>query len=680
MCDILGQIEKYKNDNIAIYGLSIETEKLLTKLNNSYNIIGLLDSFQTTGNIYSMPIISMQQAIEQNVKLIVVVARPGSCKIIKKKICSTCIEHGISLIDIYGNDLTLENTVLYDIDKSILVSKDKFINELEKYEFISFDLFDTLIMRKVLYSSDVYEILEKKLETQKIIIKNFAQKRLCIEKELSKTFAPTLLCLYDKMIEKYNINCIDANTLAQMEWEIDFNLLVPRYEVCEIIRYLYSKDKKIYIISDSYYQKSQIERILKLCNIYGLVIPIVSCEYKTSKTQNLYGILCQKINYKSCIHVGDDLLADIEYSNRFGLKSYHLKSGIDLMDKLEYMGLNTDNASILDKIKIGIFISCIFNSPFLKDNQDKQIIIDNPYLVGYLFLAPIICDFMFWFMNSIEHNNINSILFGARDGYLIKKLYDIVDISKKSIYFLTSRIAAIRAGVKTEQDIDFIDEMIFSGNISDELKTRFGVDLDNSSIDDIKNYKTIILEKANICRKNYIKYMDNLDIDNGITAFFDFVAKGTTQKYLQNILINPLKGFYFIKLPDENNNIDVCSFYKSDDINKSAIFNDYYILECILTSPKPSVHEFDSFGTPLYENEFRSTEDIKCILEVQDGILDFWKFYFNFKFLSTCDMDKSISEQLLLLIHKIKISNIDFLNLKNYDSFFNRKSRMSDLI
>src|SRR5699024_6659884 len=133
-----------------------------------------------------------------------------------------------------------------------------------------------------------------------------------------------------------------------------------------------------------------------------------------------------------------------------------------------------------------------------KDNQDKQIIIDNPYLVGYLFLAPIICDFMFWFMNSIEHNNINSILFGARDGYLIKKLYDIVDISKKSIYFLTSRIAAIRAGVKTEQDIDFIDEMIFSGNISDELKTRFGVDLDNSSIDDIKNYKTIILEKANI--------------------------------------------------------------------------------------------------------------------------------------------------------------------------------------
>ena len=48
-------LKKYKNDNIALYGLSNETERVISELNNQYNIVGLLDSFCRDGEIYGKP-------------------------------------------------------------------------------------------------------------------------------------------------------------------------------------------------------------------------------------------------------------------------------------------------------------------------------------------------------------------------------------------------------------------------------------------------------------------------------------------------------------------------------------------------------------------------------------------------------------------------------------------------
>lgn len=70
---------------IAIYGLSTETEKAISSLSTKYQILGLLDSFQTAGELYNYPIISLAKAISLGVKKIIVVARPGSCKAIAKK-------------------------------------------------------------------------------------------------------------------------------------------------------------------------------------------------------------------------------------------------------------------------------------------------------------------------------------------------------------------------------------------------------------------------------------------------------------------------------------------------------------------------------------------------------------------------------------------------------------------
>lgn len=87
------------NQPVAIYGLGVETEKVLPELRRSYQIVGLLDSFRTDGELYGEKIISIDQARSAGFKKIIIIARPGSCKAIAAKIGERCKLTGISLVN-----------------------------------------------------------------------------------------------------------------------------------------------------------------------------------------------------------------------------------------------------------------------------------------------------------------------------------------------------------------------------------------------------------------------------------------------------------------------------------------------------------------------------------------------------------------------------------------------------
>ena len=79
----------------ALYGLGTETEKALRELGDKFDIIGLLDSFKESGELYGKKILSVRQAVDMGVSLIIVVARPGSCKAIAKRMKETCLQNQI---------------------------------------------------------------------------------------------------------------------------------------------------------------------------------------------------------------------------------------------------------------------------------------------------------------------------------------------------------------------------------------------------------------------------------------------------------------------------------------------------------------------------------------------------------------------------------------------------------
>lgn len=679
----------YKEDNIAIYGLGTETERVLNEVGRDFQIVGLLDGYKEEGELYQKPIISLQYAIDCQVKLILVVARPGSCRAILKRIGAVCMENQIALIDVRGKNLCDLQTAKYRFSAADGISRAHLMELVDKKDVLSIDLFDTLVMRRILFPTDIFDIVDCRLKEKGIVIEDFSGRRLASEKHLATAAAPTLIDIYTYMKNTYSIAEIVPEELAKLEWQTDYELAVPRREMCDFCEEVHKKGKEIYIVSDTFYTKEQLAGLLKKCGIEFYQDIFASCEYKIAKTGGLFDKLKDRVGEKTVIHIGDDLVADIESAEKYGIAACQIRSGIDLLEMTGYLGLWDHMEGIANRIKIGMFVEKLFNSPFQFEEEGQKIAVKTAFDLGYLLFAPIISDFVIWFEEQVHKYDLPNVWLCARDGYLIKKMYDTLCKDHSAVYFLTSRTAAIRAGVENKEDIAYVSGMKFSGTVEKELEERYGIVVDaemaaiGAAGKSVQDYIPLILRRADINRKNYHTYMERLPVKNGDVAFFDFVAKGTSQMYMQRLVKNHLKGLYFLQLEREymrEKGLDILPFYDKEEMDESEIYENYYILETMLTSPMPSIREFDENGEPCYALETRKKEDIQCVLEAQDGIFDYFVTYLKLCPKEEAKIDRKIDERFLALIHGIDIRDKNFIGLQVEDPFFNRMTDVVDLI
>lgn len=461
-------LEKFKGKKIALYGLGANTQKFICETGDFFDIVGLLDGFRTEGELYGKKIIDFNNCAEFGVELIIVVARPGSCKAIAKKISKACEKSGIELYDVHGKNL-VDDTHDYFTYSGLL-------------DYISEEM-DISDIRVQLFTHRLNEIVNK---------------------------------------------------------------------------------------SDEYNK----------------------------------GHLC----------------------------------------------------------------------------------IDNPYDIGYLFCAPIITDFVLWMRDYVKNSNIQNVLMCARDGYLIDRLYRRITSEKACTYFYTSRTAAIRAGVSDKADLEYVDSMKFSGSLEKNIYERFGIYVNGCGLANDWNgavrFQGEILKRAKRLKMGYKKYVDTLSLKEGDTALFDFVAKGTTQYYLERIIENKLIGLYFLQPePDsmKDKNLDIVTFYTKEELETSVIYNSYYILETVLTSSEPSVSEISENGIPVFGEETRDMEAIRCSEIVQKGIEDYFSQYIEAAG-NKYTIDKQADELFLRLMNNVEIVSDKFLNMVIEDPFFNRATKVMDVL
>ena len=680
MSDINILISEYKDKRIALYGLGTETERFLAEHKEDVSVVGLLDGFKEDGEIYGYPIIPLAETVSKGVRLVIVVARPGSCKAIAKRIGDFCRENGIALFDVRGKDLLAVSNVAFDFSNIKGESKENLYDMIRDAEVVSFDLFDTLITRRVFSYTDIFNLMDFKLREEGIIIPDFSRLRLYAEKELSKQNAPKLTDIYEFVVKKSGGNFISSDELTTMEFELDLSTIIARADVCEVFKKANASGKEVVITTDSYYTLPQIRKILDKTGIEEPDRILVSCEYGTSKTLELFGKLRKEYEGKSIIHIGDDEVADITKAAEYGINTYRVLSASDLYDALGGLGLEDEIKCLSDRVKAGMFISEVFNSPFWFEEDAEKLSISNASQVGYLFCAPMITDFVLWMKQRSQEEGCGQILFCARDGYLPGRLFRKASPETKSVYFLSSRTAAIRAGMENNDDIEYVDSMKYFGTPEEALKTRFGITVDD--ITNIEREKEILL-KSEIQRGNYKKYIEKLGLNNSVLGMFDFVAKGTTQMYLGKLFSQHIKGFYFLQLEPEfmaDKGLDIEPFYSDEEKNASAIFDNYYILETMLTSPYSQMEEFDENGEPVFADETRSKKDLGVFERAQAGITEYFEEYMKLVPEEARTENKQLDEKMLAMVNRIQIKDEDFMALQVEDPFFGRMTNIADVI
>ena len=424
----------FQGQQIVIYGIGTETERLLPELSEYFSIIGFLDGYRDNGAIYGYPILSVPEMLDAQVPLVLVVARPGSCKAIAKRIGVLCRENKIALLSIDGLDLLakrqsgfLLNPVILQRnlpEKAVCFSAEELTQKAQLAQVISMDLFDTLLCRMTL-EQDFYQILDCRLQEMGIVFPDFAKKRLAIEKELSRHTAPRLKEIYycllqdvqadeSEVIEHLadagigsiveHTDCAKehtgiataANMLAEFEWQQDLRVLCERTEMCELYRNWVQQGYTVVITTDMFYSKKQIADLLAQFDLNGYADIFVSCEYGTGKDGDLFDRVREAYWAYEILHIGDDARKDYTCATEHGLWAAKIASVSDCCEASGMFGMEdaVESAALSDRVKYGMFFAKLFNSPFFEPAMPVHI--QNAKQVAYLFCAPIITDFMLW--------------------------------------------------------------------------------------------------------------------------------------------------------------------------------------------------------------------------------------------------------------------------------------------
>lgn len=646
-----------QNKKILMYGTGVIAHRLALAL-EGFQIVGYLDRNKVEGDIEGVPIITWDDVEDGTADVLVIASAVLNYREIYDRIIYRCVSLHLK---VYGGDgenlqdrfsfmpVTPETADYY------LKNETELRKAIEEHDAVSFDLFDTLIMRKTLEPFDVFDMVEERLKGKEIVIPQFRKKRQVAE---HRTPNGNIYQIYETLGKMLGLDRTVTETILREEIQCEKDILIPRTVVTELFQYAVSLGKAVNILTDMYLPAPVLEDILSALGIKGYRDIYVSCDYGTGKADGLFPIYLKSVHGLRCLHIGDNRTADIVPAARHGIDTYYIKSAYEMVkiSNLRRVLLYENNKC--DRLWIGLLISELFNDPFALYRSAGVMAVKDVKMLGKLFIAPIVLVYMQKLYDVLKTQDYDGILFGARDGYLFKRIYDDGIIEPPlipSFYLLISRRLAFRAATRTEQDItdlkEYLHVSVGEKAASEEAVKNLFCDifgdqaLTGSEEQHSLNHEFII-EEAKKTRRNYLAYLRNNNIDlNGRYLFCDLVTSGTCHQAISRIFNKTQDGLYLSLRIIDTNHIE------ADKVPHQLVYNRQEwgqlppaavnFLEAVITAPMPPVYNMGEGGTPSYALDSRGQETLHYINAVQDGIIDSIHEYFRI-----CRTGKVISKEI----------------------------------
>lgn len=627
---------------IVLYGVGQFTKQIVENTDD-FHIIGLMDAKKTNQTIYGLEVLS-EQEIAALAKVIIIVANLSVTGRIYRRIETFAKEHAIEVYFLNGlkpqdYDACIERNPYWEKNEEIL--KERILES----DIISFDIFDTLLMRRCRRPEDVFRLIAYETEMD-CSDTDFAGKRKEAEKvcykKVTKYFH--LKQIYDILCDEGVIAKHQAESLMQKEMEIEKRLLVPRKSICQILRYAKAHGKTVILTSDMYLGKESIRGILAKAGIHEYDELLISCEVKRDKYWGeMWEYVTNLYPGRKILHIGDNEISDEKTAKEHGIETYRIASANALLEMSgigQYLGQEKAGG---DGILWGLFSAKAVNNPFCMSTTKGKLYITDMYEFGYLFAGPLILNFLLWLIKIARIQHIDTLLFVARDGYLLEKMYQKLIRRKRTeapagVYLLASRRATSVAGIEKERDIWFVfDKLCSTASVKYEqiLEKGFGIQIDpedsyrESTLYEVgkevlfqhtvERYASRILENAERERTNYFKYLSKLQLQ-GQLGFVNFVCRGVTQYCITKMTGRRMKGFYFAS---EEDILDIYPYMEdifclygenlSTHTSRLNLMAKYLYGETVLSAPSGQLICFSEEGMPVYE------ERRKNFTEIQDS-------------------------------------------------------------
>ena len=303
---------------------------------------------------------------------------------------------------------------LLNISESALssrVSPRAFARQLTKYDIISFDVFDTLIFRPFAKPTDLFFFIGSKLNYL-----NFKDIRIEMEEitrrrafEQRQSREVSLEEIWNVIEEEIGI---DKQMGIRAEWEEELRFCFANPYMLQVIKELQILNKKIILLSDMYLGKTYIQQLLKSCGYAGMEECFVSCDYGHSKSEGtLYDIVKEKFKASDTfVQIGDNRYSDIKQAEKHGFAGIYYKNVNDVGMKYR----PEDMSIIMKSIYSGLTNAYLHNG--LK-------IYTKEYEFGFIYGGLFVLGYCHWIHEYVKKHAVDKILFLARDGDLLSKVY-----------------------------------------------------------------------------------------------------------------------------------------------------------------------------------------------------------------------------------------------------------------
>lgn len=546
---------------------------------------------------------------------------------------------------------------------------------------VSFDIFDTLICRPFYNPTDIFELMQyefEKISNNKYNI-SFAKIRTLSEKyarrKLNNFEDVSLSEIYDSMKKQFNIDEDIADKMYQLENEYEIRFANERKIGKELYEFAHDVGKMIVLTSDMYLEYETIEKILaKNGYNYHETLYLSSKERALKATGLLFKRMLKgtKLKPDSVIHLGDNWNSDIVAAQKLGIRISFLPKAKEVFENV-INGIKTNNCGWLDKYAAGpvvdykaarksisyrsmlaIVANKFFDNPYVSFNN-KSDLNCNPYMIGYYAVGMHCLGIAKWLQSDVSDKGIENIYFLARDGYLPKLAFDLINNNEKikSHYIHASRTLIMPLMINDKVDlydlpIDFHNhsplsvckQLEFCSKISSDkmveyLNKFFVVDANFKNENDFIKFIDFFADnmfdetKLKNTQQALKKYYSKIE-DRSVT--FDMGYSGRIQSGISKACGRPIDGYF---IHSDNDNIyseERKNGYKIQSMYDQVPSSTGIMREYLLSDISPACVKLETNGTNIvekYDEDNVGVPEKFIIKMIQKGALDFIKDYLN---------------------------------------------------
>lgn len=508
----------------------------------------------------------------------------------------------------------IKSKIKYFLDNIQIYKEDeKIIEQIDKHQEITFDIFDTLIKRNVPNPKDVFSVIESILGEN-----NFRKKR--VEAEIKAREKKTEVTL-DEIYDEYECTNLNRETIKRAEIEFELSMCVVNIDILPIFKYACEK-KRVFLVSDMYLSRAVIEEILNNAGIVGYEQLIISNELNINKhSGDLYNYVREKYELKNPLHIGNDFVSDYLMAKKQKFDALKIRTNTYRLDR-KYLKVNNSD-----------YLNAFLSNHHSLENGDY-------YNFGFERFGPVLYGFTKWLYEDMEKEKIDEVFFMARDGYIMKKIYDQLGCDKNipDRYFEVSR-RSLRVpryakfnsleeimGETPLLSVTNMEQILDSFGLNPlkykEIINKYGFNLDSVlKRDNLVNEKKFvalfneikddIFENAIAENDLLLEYLKQFDFSKKI-AIVDIGWGGSIQSNLiqtldENHIENDVIGYYFGLAKESKNKL-----------GKKGYKAKGYLFDCLNSD---SDHDIEISFRPLFETLFLEQSGSIMKYEHKDNVV-----------------------------------------------------------